>query len=334
MPNQTRKRKAALCNNVSVRRVRLTDECLELDGITVSRDTVSHPLLGNAHVIEHAGRVVTAMSKVDWDRPTQIPTVAEPGRLPPGSGSELLNTIAELAFRAAVPSLRYAGPYPTPALYRSLARSFRASADEATFTANVLDRAMHLTFDEIPVDFAPAPHERIKLERGFVELREGPLRLVIDRISYEPDGSPARLTQRGASFAAEIWFGDAPWALIAEIDARGHLTEGPRDPPAMDAKILGEEFPLALRGALAQLISEAVPAVLAEDAGEIITRRPVVWADLGARAARFTGERFEVHAALWERVGPLGLGRLALAIAEALAPVVTRTILVQVSRSN
>jgi hypothetical protein len=314
--------------------VPLTDECLELDGLVVSRAVVSHPLLGNAHVIEHAGRVITAMSAIDWDRPTRIPTVAEPGRLPPGSGSALLNAIAELARDAGVPSLRYAGPYPTPALYRALARSFRSSADEATFTADVFDRALQLSFDEVPVDFAPAPHERVKIDRGFVELREGPLRVVIDNISYEPDGSPARLSRRGASFAAEIWFGDSPWAIIGEIDARGRLTDGPRNPPAMDAKIVGEEFPLALRGALAQLISEGVPAVLAEDAGEIITRRPVVWADLGARAARYTGERFEVHAALWERIGPLGLGRLALAIAEALVPVVTRTILAQISTSN
>ena len=316
----------------------MTADSLELDGLVVSRDVVSHPLLGRAHVIEHAGRVITAMSAIDWDRPTHIPTIAEPGRLPPGTGGSLLNAIALLARAADVSSLRYAGPYPTPALYRSLVRSFRASADEAAFTADVFDRALHLRFDEIPVDFAPAPHERVMVNRGFAELRDGPLRLVIDQISYEPGGSPARLlsrmTRRGAGFAAEVWFGDAPWAVIAEIDAQGRLTDGPRTPPAMDAKIVGEEFPLALRGALAQLISEGVPAVLAEDAGEIITRRPVVWADLGARAARYTGERFEVHAALWERIGPLGLGRLALAIAEALVPVVVRTILAQVASSN
>ena len=82
------------------------------------------------------------------------------------------------------------------------------------------------------------------------------------------------------------------------------------------------------------MISPASSASTAGTPSEIITRRPVVWADLGARAARYTGERFEVHAALWERIGPLGLGRLALAIAEALVPVVTRTILAQVSRSN
>jgi hypothetical protein len=37
-----------------------------------------------------------------------------------------------------------------------------------------------------------------------------------------------------------------------------------------------------------------------------------------------------VHAALWERIGPLGLGRLALALAEALAPVATAAIVAAV----
>src|SRR4029077_6637607 len=99
----------------------------------------------------------TAMSAIDWDRPTRIPTIAEPGRLPPGTGSALLN---ELARRATQP-LRYAGPYPTPALYRALQRSLRASAGEAEFTADVVGRALRLADDEIPVDFAPAPHERV-----------------------------------------------------------------------------------------------------------------------------------------------------------------------------
>jgi hypothetical protein len=55
----------------------------------------------------------------------------------------------------------------------------------------------------------------------------------------------------------------------------------------------------------------------------------VCWADLGARAARElpgNGAGFVVHAALWDRIAPLGLGRLALALAEALAPVVAAAV--------
>lgn len=307
---------------------------VELGAITVSRDLVSHPLLGRAHVIEHDGRPVTAMSELDWDRPAAIPTVADPGKLPPGSGSELLNTIARLAEQAGVRALRYAGPYPTPGLYRALLRSFRASADEATFTAGVLDRAVRLARDEVPVDFAPAPHERLEIERGFVERRATVERAVIDHTSYEPAGSPARLVPTDGGFAAELWFGDAAWARIAVLDPQGALVSGPHAPPAASSRVLGEQFPLALRAAIAQLVADVVPAPLARDAADLVTQTPIEWADLGTRAARLANDKLLVHAALWERIAPLGLGRLALAIAEALGPAVTQTILARVTAAR
>ncbi|MGE5183811.1 MAG: hypothetical protein ACM31C_17195, partial [Acidobacteriota bacterium] len=80
-----------------------------------------------------------------------------------------------------------------------------------------------------------------------------------------------------------------------------------------------------------ELVAEAVPAPLAADARAIVAARPLVWADLGTRAARATSERFEVHAALWERIAPRGLARLALALAEALAPLAASQVLTAVA---
>jgi hypothetical protein len=312
--------------------VKLTAEALLVDDIAVSRETISHPLLGRAHVIELDGKPLTAMSELDFARPTHIPTIAEPARLPPGRGAALLNAIAILARDAGVRSLRYAGPYPTPALYRAVLRSFRASADEATFTRDVLERAIKLSFDEIAVDFAPTPHERVDISHGFVELRDGVERVVIDNVSYEHDGSPARLVREGDRVAAELWFGDATYARIAEIDATGALVSGPHAIPPLESRVLGAEFPDALRLALAELVAQAVPAPLADDARSLIAVTPIVWADLGARAARASADQLELHAAIWERISPLGLGRLALSIAEALAPVVTTALLAAVTK--
>jgi hypothetical protein len=314
--------------------VELSADRLVIGDIVVSRDVVSHPLVGTAHVIEHDGRVLTAMSALDWERPSRIPTIADPGKLPPGAGSALLNTIAQLAERGGVTALRYAGPYPTPALYRSLLRSFRASADESTFTAGVLDRAIRLAHDEVPVDFSPAPHERVAIDRGFVELRDELERVVIDQVSYEPAGSPARLVQTGAGFAAELWFGDAAWARIAELDPRGHVVSGPCAPPPLVSRVIGERFPQPLRAAIAQLVADVVPEPLARDASDLVTRSELTWADLGARAARYDTSGLQAHAALWERIAPLGLGRLALALAEALAPVVVQAIVRDVVRAR
>ncbi len=303
---------------------------IEVGGIRIPRDVVSHPLLGDAHVIEGASGPLTAISVLDWDRPTRIPTIAEPGRLPPGTGAALLNEIAHRAERAGVPALRYAGPYPTPGLWRALARSFRARGDEAAFTADVLGRALRLAFDELPIDFTPAPHERIDHERGWVELRDGLERAVIDGISYDRGGSPARLVDD----RAELWFGDALYAHVATFDLRGVLLAGPHAIAPLASSVIGHAFPPALRAALAELVADAVPAPLAADARALVAARPIAWADLGARAARRADAGFAVHAALWDRIAPLGLARLALALAEALAPVVASMILAEVARTD
>ncbi len=315
---------------------------LKLGTISISREVVAHPLLGDAHVIEHAGRAITAMSALDWERPQRIPVVAEPGRLPPGAGGALLNEIARRARDAGVAALRYAGPYNTPGLYRALLRSFRVSAGEDAFTADVLGRALRLARDEIAVDFAPAPHERVELACGHAELRPpchrselagllpGELCLeaaVIAGTRFERDGAVARLVDD----ACEVWFGDACYARIATLSPRGELVDGPHAPPALASRVIGAAFPAQLRAALAELVADAVPPPLAADARAAVAARTIAWADLGTRAARRSDAGFEVHAALWERIAPFGLARLALALAEALAPVVTSTLLAELS---
>ena len=302
---------------------------LQVGTIAIDREVSSHPLLGDVHVISCAGRSLTAMTAIDWRRPTRIPVVAEPSQLPPGAGGALLNYIAQIAYQAGVPALRYAGPYPTPALYRALLRSFRASHDEATFARDVLARALRVARDEVPVDFAPTPHERIEISRGHVELRDRVERAVIDGVAYERDGSPARLVARADGWACEVWFGDACYAEVASLAANGTLLAGPRVVPALVSSVIGRPFPADLRAALADLVAECVASPLADDARTAVATRTLIWDDLGARAAVRTGDGFAVHAALWERLAPAGLPRVALALAEALAPIVGATLVAE-----
>ena len=298
---------------------------------------VNHPLLGPAHIVG-----TTAMTALDWARPVEIPAIAEPGRLTPGVGVAILNVIAVLARRAGVSHLRYAGPYPTAALWRTLARSFRCDANEATFTADALARALQVSRDPIAIDFVPAPHERITIAGGHVELRDGLERVVIDGLAYEPAGSPARLVAdadapphadpssphgtNAAAWHCEIWFGDAPYARVATLTADGQLRA--RHPiPACTSAVIGQAFPDALRLAISELVAGAVVAPLAGAARTIVTAGVLRWADLGGRPAREEPDGFAVHAALWDRIAPHGLGRVALALAEALAPVVTTAVI-------
>lgn len=296
--------------------------CLAVAGAAIDGAVRRDPVLGEVHAIGE-----TVMTAIDWARPAAIPAIAAPGQLPPGAGSAILNALAVLAQRAGIAALRYAGPYPTPVLWRSLLRSFRCSADPAAFTAGALDRAARLARDPIPVDFAPSPHERLAITGGFVELRDGPSRAVLAGVSYEPDGSPARLVRDpDSSSRAEIWFGDAPYAHIATLAADGTLLSGPHPIPPCTSSVIGRAFPPALCGALAELVAETVAAPLAADARRLCAQGPLVWADLGPRAAQTLPDGFAVHAALWDRIAPLGLGRLALALTEALAPVVAAAV--------
>jgi hypothetical protein len=313
----------------------VTDRLVRLNvaGATVDGATFQHPLLGPAHAVGD-----TAMTALDWARPTEIPAIAEPSRLPPGAGGAILNTIALLARAAHVAALRYAGPYPTAALWHSLARSFHTSAAESSFTAGALDRALRVARDPIPIDFAPAPHDRLAIPSGFVELRARPERVVLAGIAYTPGGSPARLVDapsepsepgregQAAGSHCEIWFGDTCYARVATLATDGSLLAGPRPIPSCTSPVLGRAFPAPLREALAELIADAVPPPLADDARALCASAALHWADLGARAAREQPDGFAVHAALWDRIAPLGLARLALALTEALAPVVAAAV--------
>lgn len=325
------------------------DSLVEIDvGVRVLGAIERDPLLGDVHYIvaergKHPPRgapypivsswpaagmsmeyVCTVMTAVDWRMPVRIPTIAAPGKLPFGIGARLLNALALLADRP----LRYAGPYPTPALYRALLRSFTTTATEDEFCAGMLDRAARVARDEIAIDFAPAPHERIAFARGHAELRDQLERVVIDGVAYET--GVARLVDGHA----EIWFGDAMYARVASFADDGALLDGPHPIPACTSDVIGKPFPTTLCAALAELVAETVPAVLAADVAALVEAMPMRWADLGARAARFAGDRFELHAALWDRIAPQGLARLALALAEALAPIAVAAVLARVELSS
>jgi hypothetical protein len=212
--------------------------------------------------------------------------------------------------------------------------------------------------DPIPIDFAPAPHERVAIGGGVVELRDRIERVVLDGQSYEPGGSPARLvsppdiepagsaaparsgdatggprapsTEPGSPvtghYHCEIWFGDRCHARVATLSAGGDLVAGPHPIPPYASPVLGHRFPAPLCDALADLVADAVPPPLAADVRALCACSDLRWADLGAGAARELPGGFAVHAALWDRIAPLGLARLALALAEALAPVMAAAV--------
>jgi len=321
MPNQSQTRKGC----VTQRRV------IEVAGLVVDPDVVEHPLLGDANVILHDGEPITAMSAIDWDQPARIPTIAEPRALPRGSGTLLINEIALRAQRAGVQALRYAGPYPTPALFATLLRSFHTTGSEAEFSADVLERAMRLARDEVPIDFTPAPFERRATLYGSIDVRDGIERAVIDDVLYDRVGSVGSVARLDSNEAV-LAFGDAVWTRIATLAPSGALVGEIQPIPRLVSDVVGKTFPRELKEQFAALVVDAVPKPLAQDARQVILERPVVWADLGWRAAAIEGDGFALHAGWWTVLAPRGMQAFALAVSDALATVITLRILDEVTR--
>jgi hypothetical protein len=303
-------------------------ERLSVPGVTVRGTTLDDPLLGLAHpIVDASGDVLTTVSAIDWARPVEIPAIAAPGRLPHDAGGAILNVLSQLAARTGVPALRYAGPYPTSALWHALARSFRTTGTEADFTRDLVDRMARLARDPIPIDFVPAPHERVVVASdAHVQLRDGVERFVWSGCRHCRLVAASPGDRAAAAWHAEMWLGDRAVARIATLTADGTLLDGPHPVPPCESEVIGKTFPPALVAALAELISELVPPPLARAARRSLADSVIVWADLGGELARIGSARLEVHAALWIHVGPHGMARLALALAEALAPVVTRAV--------
>ncbi len=286
--------------------------------LRVDGAVAAHPVLGATHALTVAGVEVARMTAVDWRRPTAIPAIDRPAALPPGTGTMLLDTIARLARDADVRALRYGGPYPTAALWASLGASFRADGDEAAFTAAAHARWGGGALPPIAIDFAPAPHERARIaDDAFVGLRAGVERVVLGGASFERGDGVRRLVDDDDGVAAELWFGDRAWARLARLGPDGGLRHRAPPPPVAGAPA-GAVLPPALVAALIEVIADALPPPLTADALRAV---PIAWGDAGLAAARDRGDQLIVHVGLWHHLAPLGVARVALALAEALTPI-------------
>jgi hypothetical protein len=186
-----------------------------------------------------------------------------------------------------------------------------------------------LARDPIAIDFIPSPHQRLKIPGGHVELRDEIHRVTLDGITYERTGHPARLVKT----RCELWFGDSRYAVIAKLTDDGTLRE--TNPiPACESGVLGQAFPRPLVDALAELIAQLVPFPLAPAIPEWLSKHTVQWADCQAKSARMRDGVLEVHAALWDAVAPHGMGNLAVALAEAMAPVISASLVAELSRAT
>ncbi len=128
-----------------------------------------------------SGEPLTIFEALDWTRIDRIPPLAEPGRLPPGGGTAVLNLIAELAREQGATRLAYRGPYPTEQLFLALLESFRYEPEHAPDPLTA--------FMAGDLAWTPAPHERLFGAGGLFVQRRGLVEKVVfgGAAYYRPD---------------------------------------------------------------------------------------------------------------------------------------------------
>lgn len=258
-----------------------------------------HPLWGASDrlvSVEPNARstVLTVCQTVDWDAIVAIPALADPTRLPPGTGTAVLNLLAGLARDQGSGPLAYRGPYPTEQLFWALVESFRFEGGEdapaARFTANAEAAFRDGRAPAPAVRWIPAPHERRGVAPGIsVLLRDGVETLTWDGRSYHwPRAQGLERREHrvlrsasgmgeagGAGVVASLWALGQPLEDQIVLSISGNVLVG----PTSKAPDPAEEQPLAAvwRGALSRLLPlEATPLL----AGAIAATWPelrIVW---------------------------------------------------------
>jgi hypothetical protein len=280
-----------------------------------------HALLGLCDGVVVDGRLRTLFSAVDWADPKCIPAMDAPGRLPSGAGSAILNFLAHQSRR----SLRYHGPYPTAALFDTLASSFRVQGTPEhafqIFTADVEAVALAGKLKKVPVDFQPAPFEWLDVGDAAIHLRDGVEKITIAGRSYTSSHHGSRrLRTEGSSVVAYLNMGGDPWIDIARCSVNGELEAGPFDVPEFDHVLNGESVPQAMVSLVGAVVMEEAPELLKPAVQKILNQTSWSFGDTGGDTVSVRENEVKVHSLLVERLAARSPERFLKYIVEGVRP--------------
>ena len=297
--------------------------------LQIAPRAANHPLLGSCDAVYLDDALIARFQAVDWRTPQSIPALDQPGILPPGAGTAILNTIAQHAPDGQSP-LRYRGPYPTATLFDALLESFRVTDPPAAlkrFTADVESRALAGRPREIEVDFFPAPfHRQFSQPAICVQIRDGLEKVFLAGRSYARDTlGPRRLRERdGGGWIATVELAGQTWAHVAHFERDGKLIHGPHPLPHVPASVCGQPLPEGIRAAIAQALPPRAPALMRPALVQILAETQFVWADTGDEVALPRDSTIAIHAGLLQVATDVPPLQLLEAIARAVEPVVHR----------
>lgn len=251
---------------------------------------------------------LTVAGALDWAAIDHLPPLDRPGALPPGGGSALLTLIAGLLADEERKTVRYRGPYPTRALFDRLLTAFRPRASDVdaardTFIAEAEATALAGLTVEPPIDFEPAPPERLLLAEGtLAHVRDGIEELIdLGRLYAVRDPLTTIWAGRSGLAVAGLAFLGEPLEEHLVLDPLGDLVA------RIDDRITGEdegeeviERPLdeRWRRALAALLVAESATLLARPLLDLILRAPIAWGATDGRWVMAHAGGWLVHGAL------------------------------------
>lgn len=279
-----------------------------------------HPLLGAALGVYSGDAYLTEMGAVTWERlpaaPLFVPAVMNPQTLPPGTGTALLNAIAQLAAARGDATLRYRGPYPTAALYHALQTCFAVDQTEDEFCKDALQWAADGLVREHAAQLTPSPLAWWMSEnRAVVWAREmGPL------VAVQLDGVRLPVTEAGE---AHVMLGAMSWCVAAHVTGATarDIAVTRRLLRACQSDAVGKQFPAALVAALTELVADAMPPPLRVAAAQVGKTLTLRWEDLGMVTCRDGGDvGLSIHAGIWELYRDQGMAAVLRAVLEVVMP--------------
>jgi hypothetical protein len=263
-----------------------------------------------------AGRPLTVCEAVAWERVDRIPVLAEPGSLPPGAGSAVLNLLATLAAEQGRARLRYHGPYPTETLFLTLLESFHYAGRPLDPLAAFMSGAL---------EWQPAPHARwFSPEGAGVSLRGRVEKVVWSGRAYvRPDWqgvsrhAPWRLRDTPEGVRGSLWALGTVLEDRLTVSAAGDALSvlPPRPQPEERAPL-----PAAVAAGVGALVAATGAPALAPHVPAALADLHLAWAPTPGDLVAIDGDEVRLSTALRalivERLGAAsGPARAALALA-------------------
>lgn len=295
------------------------------DELELHPATSEHLLLGPCDAVHRHGEPIAQIAAVSWHAPACIPAVDVPGALPPGAGTAILNLIAVLAQRAGARSLRYRGPYPTSALFTTLASSFRVAGDRDDAEQRFTCEPGFGTRAIVPeVDFVPDPHTwSWPTPRICVQRRREVERIWVDGRAYDRGGEHHVLVRDGDAWSAQLVFATRTWCEVVRVVDDDLPCTPIAEPPPAPTDLVGVALPREMIDVIGEVIARESAPALGPAIAQVLAKG-ITLADTGLVLARAEPSGTLLHAVLVERALALGSAASLATLARALRPTVVR----------